>query len=100
MPSPESSLVGVPEVLRETIREDRGSHFVEYRPADGVSYLAMLYLVFPGATPNLATVAGLMETELDHWVQRFAVPTMVWAWDAAENQIVVAEVTGDSLLVG
>ncbi len=87
-------------VLRNTIKEDRGNYFVEYRPADVASYLAMLNLVFPETAPGLATVADLMERELDHWLRRYRVPTMVYAWDAVENQITPAEFTGDSPLVG
>ena len=83
-------------VLRESIKEDRGNYFVEYRPADVASDLAILNLVFPDTPPAPEVVAGRMEMEIDQWLRRYPVPTMVYAWDAVEDRIN----TGDAPLMG
>jgi hypothetical protein len=81
----------------ESIKEYRGSYFVEYCPPIAGSFSAALNLVFPEEF-DVTRVAGLMESELRHWISRYPVPLCVSAWDAKENLIRVGD--DDCELVG
>lgn len=70
----------------EDIKEHRGSYFVEYHPPVSHSRSATLNLVFHDGVHS-ASVADLMETELRHWLSRYPVPLMIWAWDSKEDMI-------------
>lgn len=62
------------------LKEDRGPYFVEYCPPNPSTRFAVLQVV----TPSEATardVAGWMEAELKHWLDRYPVPVMVSAFD-------------------
>jgi uncharacterized membrane protein len=83
----------------DRIKEDRGPYFVEYKPPVSNSPLATLNLVYPESY-DLDSVADTMKAEVAHWLARYPVPIMAWAWDAAENRIRPRGDTDDGLLVG
>lgn len=74
------------QVYFEDIKEDRGSYFVEYQPPVADQTFATLNLVFPEAV-QVGRVADLMHAELRHWIGRYPVPLMIWAWDEKEDMI-------------
>lgn len=80
------------------IKEHRGSYFVEYHPPISDAAFATLNLVF-STEIGTGQVAGFMKAELRHWLQRYPVPLMAWAWDNAENMI-TPEGQGENCLVG
>lgn len=89
----------MPEKLYfEPIKEHRGSYFVEYQPPIAGQDFACLNLVFPG-TEESSEVAALMEKELRHWLSRYPVPLMIWAWDSKEDMI-TPEGQSETCLVG
>lgn len=83
----------------EPIKEGRSSYFVEYHPPVSDNPFATLSLVYP-ATYELDSVADSMKTEVAHWLARYPVPIMAWAYDAAENLIRPHGAADDGLLVG
>jgi hypothetical protein len=64
----------------DTIKEDRGPYFVEYKPPIASCRFATLSLVYPHRV-DPATVAKTVETELNQWLTRFPIPLMVSAFD-------------------
>jgi hypothetical protein len=64
----------------ETVKEHRGSYFVEYRPPIPSVRFATLQLVFLRHAKK-ELVAQSMESELDAWLARYPVPVMVSAFD-------------------
>lgn len=82
----------------DSIKEHRGSYFVEYRPPSGDCTFAIMTLVFLGPV-DLAKVVHSMETELKTWLSRYPVPLMIFAYDEAENMIAPKSET-ETCLVG
>lgn len=88
------------EILHfDLIKEDRDSYFVEYQPPVSNSPFATLNLVYPESY-DLGSVADIMEAEVAHWLTRYPVPIMAWAYDAAENSIRPHGDADGGLLVG
>jgi hypothetical protein len=83
----------------DSIKEDRGSYFVEYQPPVTTNPFATLTLVYP-ETHELGSVAETMKTEVAHWLNRYPVPVMVGAFDSGENTIYPLGNTGDTSLFG
>jgi hypothetical protein len=83
----------------DLIKEDRGSYFVEYHPPVSDNPFATLSLVFPESY-DLSSVADTMKAEVAHWLARYPVPIMAWAYDAVENSIRPHGDADDGLLVG
>lgn len=79
----------------ESIKEHRGLYFVEYHPPIAKNQFATLNLVFLNNPPN--DFFTYMENELRHWLSRYPVPIMVWAWDTKE-QMLNAPGHGDCLV--
>ena len=70
----------------ESIREDRNSYFIEYQPPIGNYKFATLNLVFPSQV-IWERVKAILDEEVEHWLKRYNVPLMVWAWDEKEDII-------------
>lgn len=83
----------------DSIKEDRGSYFVEYRPPVSNNPFATLTLEYPGRY-DLGSVGHAMRAEVAHWLTRYPVPIMAWAYDAAENSIRPHSDADDGLLIG
>jgi hypothetical protein len=83
----------------DTIKEFRGSYFVEYRPPVSNNPFATMNLVY-SEKYDFNSVADAMKAEVAHWLARYRVPIMAWAWDAAENSIRPHGDADDGLLVG
>ena len=71
----------------ESIKEHRGSYFVEYQPPIDDARFAILSLVFL-APISPAEAAKRQDKEAGHWLRRYPVPLMIWAMDAQEDTIV------------
>ncbi|HXQ42171.1 MAG TPA: hypothetical protein VN821_12950, partial [Candidatus Udaeobacter sp.] len=88
------------EILHfDFIKENRGSYFVEYQPPVSNNPFATLNLVYPESY-DLGFVADTMKAEVAHWLVRYPVPIMAWAFDAAEKRIRPHGDADDGLLVG
>jgi hypothetical protein len=83
----------------DRIKEDRGSYFVEYQPPISNNPFATLNLVYPESY-DPGSVPETMKAEMAHWLARYPVPIMAWAYDAAENSIRPHGDEDDGLLVG
>ncbi len=92
--------VGDEKVFRDGIKEHRGSYFVIYKPADVNSSLASVSLVFPETMVEATEVRQAMEQELKRWLNRFAVPVMLSAFDAKGDLIHFSEEPYESHLMG
>jgi len=88
------------KVFRDDIKENRGHYYVIYKPADINSSLALVSLVFPETSVEVMEVRRAMEQELKHWLNRFAVPVMVSAFDAKDSLIHFSEEPYESHLMG
>jgi hypothetical protein len=82
----------------KSIKEDRGSYFVEYHPAASNTF-ATLSLIY-SESHDLASVADTLKTEVARWLARYPVPIMAWAYDAADNTIRPNGDVDDGLIVG
>src|SRR4029077_2754720 len=82
-----------------SVKEDRGSYFVEYNPPVSSNPFATLNIVYPESC-DIDSVAEAMKVELARWMARYPVPIMAWAWDFAENRIQPHGEADDGLLVG
>lgn len=71
----------------ESIKEHRGSYFVEYQPPVADAPFATLSLVFL-ASVSPAEAAKRQDEEAGHWLERYPVPLMIWALDDQEDTIV------------
>ena len=87
-------------MFRDKVKKHRGKYFVIYNPADGDSWLAMVSLVFPDDTVDISEVRHAMDEELRYWLNRFAVPVMVFAFDAKDGLIPCSEEPNESNLMG
>lgn len=81
----------------ESIKENRGSYFVEYQPPVANNPFANLSLVYP-ETFEPSHVAESMVQEMTHWLKRYPVAVMVTAFDAAED--IIRPNGEDGFLVG
>jgi hypothetical protein len=97
---PSGSDVSNQKVFRDNIKEHRGSYFVIYKPADVNSSLALVSLVFLETNVEVTVVRRVMEQELKHWLNRFAVPVMVSAFDAKDSVIRFSDEPYESHLMG
>jgi hypothetical protein len=77
----------------ETIKEHRGSYFVEYSPARAGDYFASLDLVFTDK-PTHDEIPPIMERESEIWIRRYPVPLMITAFDDANGMIHVQNERG------
>jgi hypothetical protein len=91
---------GNQKVFRDKLKEHRGSYFVIYKPADVNSSLALVSLVFPETSVEVTEVRRVMEQELKHWLNRFAVPVMVSAFDVKDSVIRISDEPYESHLMG
>jgi len=66
------------------IKEHRGSYFVEYQPPIPDTDFATLNLIFPQSLPREDVVRYLGD-EVRHWIGRYPVPLMVWAFDDKDD---------------
>lgn len=87
-------------VFRDEITELREGYHVTYRPADVSSPFAVILLTFHGLEPEPSRVAAAMETELKHWLQRYAVPAMVSSFDPKDDLIRLSDKSEESHLMG
>jgi len=87
------------QLFFETVKEDRGGYFVEYRPPIPGWRFAMLQLIFLGPVEK-ELAAQSMESELDRWLERYPVPAMVSACDDKGDLIRLAPVRGCDHLIG
>lgn len=87
------------QLFFESVKEQRGEYFVEYHPYVPELRFAFIYLTFTTKILE-ATIPGLMERELQHWIGRFPVPAMVSAFDDAGSLIHLKDVIGSNHLVG
>lgn len=97
---PQKKGVSNQKVFRDVIKEHRGHYFVVYKPADVNSSLASVSLVFPEVTVDVSEVRRAMEQELAHWLNRFAVPVVVSAFDAKDDVIRFSDEPNNSHLTG
>lgn len=81
----------------QTIREGRQRYFCEYNPPIANHRFATLDITFPNVT-LVADVTRACELEIEIWVKRYGVPVMLTAWDAAEEQIALADPYGKDVL--
>jgi len=88
------------EVFRQKLKEHRGAYFVTYQPADSRLNFAVVNLVFLNREVDCAAVAIAMEQELEHWLQRFAVPAMVSSFDLEDELIDLSACRDTSHLMG
>ena len=81
----------------ESIKEERELYFVEYQPPVANNEFATLNLIFPTEVA-WERVKEALDEEVEHWLQRYSVPLMVWAWDEKEDIIRPPNGCGDSLV--
>ncbi len=81
----------------DSIREKRDSYFVEYYPPTPNSSFATLNLVFPNEV-SWKHVSELLDEEVRHWMGRYRVPLMVWAFDSKEDIIRPSNHASDCLV--
>jgi len=89
----------VEKLFFDTIKEDRGWYFVEYRPPNPAYRFATLNIVVP-ETVGAARVADAMETEMKHWLARYPIPLMVSSFDGNGDLYNLREVRDSSHLIG
>ena len=70
----------------ESIKENRDSYFVEYQAPVANNAFAILNLMFPSQVA-WERVKAILDEEVEHWLRRYSVPLMVWAWDEKEDII-------------
>lgn len=86
--------------FRDKIKEHRGEYYLTYQPADCRQSFAALNLVYLSAVPGCTSVATTMERELNVWLRKFPVPTLVSSFDLKENLIDVSACRETSHLMG
>lgn len=74
----------------DSIREARGSYFVEYQPPVGETNFAILNVTFPNDIAA-TLIPNLMMDELRLWLSRYPVPIMASAWDDKDDLISPSE---------
>ena len=83
----------------DTARCDRGQYYVDFKvPAEG-SKFAVANLIFHEATATAGVISAL-ESEIEQWSRRYAVPVMASAFDASESLIHLTPEKPDSIPVG
>ena len=88
------------KVFREKLKEYRGEYYVIYQPADARLKFAAISLVFFRDSSDIAAIATAMERELDSWLGRFPVATMVSSFDAKDDLISLKGYRDDDHLTG
>ena len=87
-------------IFREKLKEHRGEYFVTYQPADSRQKFAVLNLVRLNGDSDCKAIAETMEHELESWLQRFPVVTLVSAFDLNDDLIDVSACRQTSHLMG
>jgi hypothetical protein len=82
----------------DSIKEGRGSYFVEYHPAASPTFATLSITYSESYDP--ASVADTLKAEVARWLARYPVPIMAWAYDAADNTIRPNGNADDGLIVG
>jgi hypothetical protein len=75
-------ITGAGKLFFSTIKESRGTYFVEYKPPNPDYRFATLSVVFPEAIEPSA-VPGIMEAEVRDWINRYPVPVMASSFDGS-----------------
>lgn len=88
------------KVFRDELKEARDGFYVTYSPSDTRSKLATIDLVFVDCVPDAEVIRARMESELNHWLNRFPVPAMVGAFDSAGALIHLPGDSHNSHLMG
>jgi hypothetical protein len=87
-------------VFREKLKEHRGRYFVTYQPAGSRQKFAVLNLVLLNGDSDCTAMATTMERELEYWLQRFPVPTLVSSFDLKDDLIDLSACRETSQLMG
>jgi len=83
----------------DTVKKDRGTYFIEYKPPIPSYRYANLQLVFPNsAIPSF--VAEAMEKELKLWIAQYPIPLMVSAFDSKGDLYNLLDVRESNFLMG
>jgi len=82
----------------ETLKEYRGSYFVQYTPARAGDYFASVALVFT-EKPTRGEIPAIMERECKAWIQRYPIPLMATAFDDSDSVISLNDVQGCNHLI-
>lgn len=84
----------------DKIKESREKYHVIYEPIRkvGVNY-ASLDLYFLSNSTN-EEIANLMENELEIWINKYPVPTILFPVDESDNDILLGDVRSGDLLLG
>ncbi len=82
----------------QTLKEHRGSYFVQYTPARSGDYFASLALVFT-EKPAREDIPAIMERECKAWMQRYPVPLMATAFDDNDSAISLQNENGCDHLI-
>jgi len=86
--------------FRDKLKEHRGDYYVTYQPADCRQSFAALNLIFLSVVPDCAAVATTMERELNVWLRKFPVPTLISSFDLKDNLIDVSVCRETAHLMG
>lgn len=82
-----------------TLKEDRGWYFIEYKPPITSYRFATLNVVVPNSV-GVAQVADAMETELKLWLARYPIPVMVSSFDGKGTLYNLRTVRPSNHLIG
>jgi hypothetical protein len=88
------------DVFRDNIKERRDLYYVSYQPADSRYQFSFLYLTYPDSIPDRKVIKEQMISEMLEWLNRFPVPVMVSAFNAADDCLDVHDEPRKSDLVG
>jgi hypothetical protein len=83
----------------DKVKEHRGQYIVEYQTPNTGTRFAVLYLVFLNPIDK-KKVVELMESELNLWLTKYAVPIMVSAFDEKGDLIRMTQIKGSDHLFG
>jgi hypothetical protein len=92
--------MSTPNVFRDQMKQGRTGYFVTYQPADCRYPFALIDLVFLDDPVDHTHACRAMESELKVWLELYAVPVMVSAFDPRESLIHVRGYSGESHLLG
>lgn len=84
----------------DKVKESREKYYVIYKPIRkvGVNY-ASLDLYFISNFKN-EEIANVMENELEIWINRYPVPTIIFPTDKSDNDILLGNVRSGDFLLG
>jgi hypothetical protein len=74
----------------EKIQEGRSDYYCEYSAPSLNANFAILNITFPNES-NIANAKSICETEIEHWVRKYGVPILLFAWNSSEDQISLQE---------